>query len=790
MVTNDLINRIAQIDPQLGHVLQQQQTNKLIESLLQEIQNSRKNQFEGIKLLQGEPGKDGIDGKTPVKGVDYFTEEDINQMIGVLKEILPTEDEDFLSPDKVKSLIEEYIAKLPKPLKLTQVEDLIDQKLSDIPPVVVETPESIAEKINSKKEIISFESLKGYTDIFTPFEKRLGSLEKSNTLNPKGPIDQRWGGRGGGIKTVSHDSTLSGDGTPSSPLSVVGTSINASAPLSYNSGTGVLSISKADTSTDGYLSSTDWNTFNNKVSSQWTTSGSDIYYTTGNVGIGTNSPTALLHLVNTLGGGHTALRVENAPIVFTGGNSFFIFGSGSYSGVSNVVNNFNNNLGLLVRKAGSGSGDYVSIEDVSTNVLLRVTSAGSVGIGTASPSQVLDVIRNQNSASLINVTNTTSGTSALAGINITSDASSGTASYFKYSTGITPYKAINAQDFGVYNGTTAGNITIFNDYSSGNINLTTGGGSTAQVTLLPSGNFGIGTTSPSSQFQITSASAGTATSTDIVRIYTSDGIKRVNIAANGAQAWYLNDGSGDKGKIAYATPGGSPGIILWTGSTFDQNRFNLINDSSGFFSLGYDSDEPSNNTGAINITAGFKVGIKTSSPTALLHISAGTATANTAPLKFTAGTALSTPEAGTIEFSNSETGLTFTAVSTRRAFVLDTVTQTLTNKRTNPRVVSAASYTTDTGTSLDVSTCDQFVITAQGGALKFNNPGGTPTEGCKLIIRIKDDGTARALTYDTQFRAMGNALPTTTVMSKTLYMGFIFNSTDTKWDLVAVAQET
>ena len=116
-------------------------------------------------------------------------------------------------------------------------------------------------------------------------------------------------------------------------------------------------------------------------------------------------------------------------------------------------------------------------------------------------------------------------------------------------------------------------------------------------------------------------------------------------------------------------------------------------------------------------------------------------------------------------------------------------TAILTNKRINPRLVTAASYTTDTGTSLSVATCDQFEVTAQAGALKFNNPGGTPTEGQKLIIRIKDNGTARALTYDTQFRAMGNALPTTTVLGKTLYMGFIFNATDTKWDLVAVAQE-
>lgn len=116
-------------------------------------------------------------------------------------------------------------------------------------------------------------------------------------------------------------------------------------------------------------------------------------------------------------------------------------------------------------------------------------------------------------------------------------------------------------------------------------------------------------------------------------------------------------------------------------------------------------------------------------------------------------------------------------------------TATLGGKRINPRLVTAASYTTDTGTSLDVSTCDQFEITAQAGALLFNAPGGTPLGGQKLVIRIKDNGTARALTWNAVFRAMGTALPSTTVLSKTLYLGFFYNATDTKWDLVASGQE-
>ena len=106
-----------------------------------------------------------------------------------------------------------------------------------------------------------------------------------------------------------------------------------------------------------------------------------------------------------------------------------------------------------------------------------------------------------------------------------------------------------------------------------------------------------------------------------------------------------------------------------------------------------------------------------------------------------------------------------------------------------PRILSATSYTTDTGTSLNIDNLDQFIVTAQAGALLFNAPSGTPKNGQKFIIRIKDDATARALTWNAIFRAIGTALPSTTVLSKTKYLGFIYNSTDTKWDLVASADE-
>jgi hypothetical protein len=138
---------------------------------------------------------------------------------------------------------------------------------------------------------------------------------------------------------------------------------------------------------------------------------------------------------------------------------------------------------------------------------------------------------------------------------------------------------------------------------------------------------------------------------------------------------------------------------------------------------------------------------------------------------------------GTVAIANGGTGATTLAGASIATYA---GAETLTNKRINPRVSTTASTATLTP---DISSFDQFNLTAQAAGLTVAAPTGTPVDGNKIMFRFLDNGTARGITWNATYTAIGVTLPTTTVISKMLYVGCIYNAANTRWDVIAVTQQ-
>lgn len=107
------------------------------------------------------------------------------------------------------------------------------------------------------------------------------------------------------------------------------------------------------------------------------------------------------------------------------------------------------------------------------------------------------------------------------------------------------------------------------------------------------------------------------------------------------------------------------------------------------------------------------------------------------------------------------------------------------NGKVVPKVSTLASGATLTPDASATNICDCSGLATN---TTIAAPTGTPANCQALTIRLEDNGTSRTIAWNAIYRAVGVTLPASTNASAPVYVGCIYNSNDTKWDVVSVGR--
>ena len=230
------------------------------------------------------------------------------------------------------------------------------------------------------------------------------------------------------------------------------------------------------------------------------------------LGIGTAIPSFSVHLQRAFSGAlqYAVENTSTGPNVWagyrlinnTGAISALFKLSSGYTTYKNqaandfgIINTTNGNMSLLNDVAnanisfltGGASAAQMTLENDGDLYL-----TGKLGVGLT-PVQQVDIRRDQNASTRVNVSNQSTGIAAWAGMSVGN--STGGGSLYKLSSGYTAYKTQLANDLGFIN-TVSGNISILNDWASGKVILTAGASSTQHFSVEANGRVVIGNVTP------------------------------------------------------------------------------------------------------------------------------------------------------------------------------------------------------------------------------------------------------------------------------------------------------
>jgi hypothetical protein len=232
----------------------------------------------------------------------------------------------------------------------------------------------------------------------------------------------------------------------------------------------------------------------------WTQSGSDIYYTDGNVGIGTASPRTRLEIQNTK---NTPTLIIYAPSI-AGDSAFSGYSSIAFTGTNSGVTtnseirsysnlNFQHGSRLTFLTSNNAGGGVIE--------RMRIDEGGNVGMGTVSPAFALDIQRAGTTASIKLV-----------------KTDSPTATWHLHS------GRLNTGEFSIADGTSY------------------------RLTVAAGGNVGIGTTTPGAKLEVKAGVESQSSPVEAIRIWGPN----VPNNSNGAQdlKWAFS-GAGSSGIRSY-----------------------------------------------------------------------------------------------------------------------------------------------------------------------------------------------------------------------------------------------